>query len=200
MKISTNTKYLSKNIISSYLINIFHKNIINILKNDINETDKIIDIGSGEGVIYSSISSEKMFLLDIDVNELRCARENVPNAKVIVGDICNLPYKERVSNIVTCFEVLEHVPNYKRALKEIFRISNKYCIISIPNEPLWRILNIMRGAYWENLGNTPGHINHWNKKQIINTIKQSKNVRIKKIYTPIPWILLLIEVINKSPD
>ena len=34
----------------------------------------------------------------------------------------------------------------------------------MPREPLWRGLNMARGAYLKDLGNTPGHVNHWSKR------------------------------------
>ena len=49
-------------------------------------------------------------------------------------DIQNLSFKSNFFNLITCTEVLEHVPNYKLALKEVFRVLNAdgYFIFTVP--------------------------------------------------------------------
>ncbi len=44
------------------------------------------------------------------------------------------------------------------------------CWSSVPREPLWRGLNMARGAYWGALGNTPGHLNHWSQADVRRTL------------------------------
>ena len=39
-----------------------------------------------------------------------------------------------------------------------------HLLVSVPREPLWRALNMARGAYVRELGNTPGHVNHWSRR------------------------------------
>ena len=41
-----------------------------------------------------------------------------------------------------------------------------HLLVSVPREPLWRALNVARGAYLRELGNTPGHVNHWSKRGV----------------------------------
>lgn len=49
-------------------------------------------------------------------------------------DIQKLSFKNNFFNLITCTEVLEHVPNYKQALKEVSRVLNAggYFIFTIP--------------------------------------------------------------------
>jgi hypothetical protein len=49
-------------------------------------------------------------------------------------DIQKFTFKNSFFNLVTCTEVLEHVPNYKKALKEVFRVLNAggYFIFTVP--------------------------------------------------------------------
>jgi hypothetical protein len=85
--------------------------------------------------------------------------------------------------------VLEHLENYEMALQELFRVSRNYVIIAVPNEPLWRFLNLARLKYLKDWGNTPGHINHWSAASLAGLI--SKYGQVIKIYRPMPWIILL---------
>ncbi|MBO7634213.1 MAG: hypothetical protein J6S72_07510, partial [Lachnospiraceae bacterium] len=81
-----------------------------------------------------------------------------------------------------------------KALKELERVSAKYILVTVPNEPLWRILNMVRGAYLKDFGNTPGHIQHWNKRQFIKMIRANTKLRIVKFQKALPWLQMLLEV------
>lgn len=89
---------------------------------------------------------------------------------------------------VLLLEVLEHLEDYDTALTEIFRVAAEDVIISVPNEPLWRVLNFARGKYWRDWGNTPGHLNHWSKKQFIKLIQQHGDVI--SVQNPLPWTII----------
>lgn len=91
-------------------------------------------------------------------------------------------------DLVLLLEVLEHLDDFETALAEIFRVAKHSVVVSVPNEPLWRTLNFMRGKYWSNLGNTPGHINHWSRNELIKLVSQYGN--IQAVYKPIPWTII----------
>jgi hypothetical protein len=67
-------------------------------------------------------------------------------------------------------------------------ITKKDLILSVPNEPIWHILNMLRGKYLSALGNTPGHYQHWSKNQFIKFV--SKYAEIIEVKTPLPWTLI----------
>lgn len=99
---------------------------------------------------------------------------------------------QRQTNQFDCvmlLEVLEHLEDYELALSEIFRVAEKHVIVSVPNEPLWRILNFMRGKYWSDLGNTPGHINHWSPSALKNLV--ARHGEIVQVLKPMPWTIIL---------
>ena len=83
---------------------------------------------------------------------------------------------------------MEHLENPEKALSELARITKKYVIISTPNEPIWRILNCVRGKYIKDFGNTPGHINHWSSKSLKKMI--SKYFKIIEVKKPLPWTIV----------
>lgn len=53
----------------------------------------------------------------------------------VVGSALNIPLKDNSFDVVACYEVLEHLlyENFGRALSEIFRVSNSYAILSLPD-------------------------------------------------------------------
>ena len=57
-------------------------------------------------------------------------------------------------------------PSPEATLAEMARVARRHLLVSVPREPLWRGLNMARGAYLRDLGNTPGHVNHWSKRGV----------------------------------
>jgi hypothetical protein len=89
---------------------------------------------------------------------------------------------------IGCGEVLEHLTEPEKALLKLISITKKDLILSVPNEPIWHILNMLRGKYLTALGNTPGHFQHWSKSEFVNFV--SKHADIIDVKTPLPWILV----------
>ena len=75
-----------------------------------------------------------------------------------------LPFADGEFDLAAAIEVLEHVPDPERAVAEMARVARRHLLVSVPREPLWRALNVARGAYLRELGNTPGHVNHFSKR------------------------------------
>jgi SAM-dependent methyltransferase len=68
------------------------------------------------------------------------------------------PFADGEFALATAIEVLEHVPDPEGTLAEMARVARGgHVLVSVPREPLWRALNVARGAYLRDLGNTPGH-------------------------------------------
>lgn len=97
------------------------------------------------------------------------------------------------ADLVICCEVLEHLAEPERALRRLARLEARVYIFSVPREPIWRMLNMLRGKYWRQLGNTPGHLNHWSKGGFMELIAGS-GFRIKRVRTPLPWTMLTAEL------
>ena len=93
-------------------------------------------------------------------------------------------------------EVLEHVERPGQALREIARVSKHYSLISVPREPIWRLLNIIRMSYLKSLGNTPGHIQHWTTREFKNLLEEQFN--IVAFRSPFPWNMALCQKKSKS--
>ena len=94
--------------------------------------------------------------------------------------------------MVLCCEVLEHLEEPGKALKELIRVTKKYIIVSVPREPIWRCLNMDRGKYLKVLGNTPGHIQHWGSKKFVAFL-QEYDIKVVKTAHPLPWTMVLLE-------
>jgi hypothetical protein len=51
-------------------------------------------------------------------------------------------------------------------------------------------VNFCRGKYVKDLGNTPGHVNHWSKASFIKMLSQHGDVTEAR--SPFPWTMLLV--------
>jgi hypothetical protein len=84
---------------------------------------------------------------------------------------------------------LEHVPDPERALAVLAALARPHLIVSVPREPLWRVLNLARGRYWRDLGNTPGHLQHWSTLAFLDLLQD--HLEVLELRTPLPWTMAL---------
>ncbi len=175
-------KHRSKNPLVKYLMRKFHKVLFSSIKKTKART--ILDVGCGEGdttaLIKRKFPKIKIRALEYDKPTLKKAQKAHPKIDIGRGNIYKISSKNNSFDSVTALEVLEHLEKPEKAIKEAKRVSKKYCIFSVPYEPFWRIANIIRISYLPQLGNTPGHIQHWTKSGFRKMLeKHFKNVKIK---------------------
>jgi SAM-dependent methyltransferase len=106
--------------------------------------------------------------------------------------IYELPYKDNSFDLVICTEVLEHLDDPQKALQEMVRVSKKYLLLSVPNEPIFMLSNFLRGKNWSRWGNDIEHINHWSSSSFQSFVSSKKLEVIRKRH-PFPWTMLLVE-------
>ena len=94
--------------------------------------------------------------------------------------------------MVICTEVLEHLEFPEKAVEELKRVSRKYIVFSVPNEPFFILANLLRGRYIKNFGNHPEHINHWTFLGFEKFLKK-QGLTILKRKHPFAWTLLLVK-------
>ena len=163
-------KYNSKNPIHAILMMNFFRHINKLLSNMQYIPNNIFEAGCGEGYVnahiytYMSLVSKDNITYDAyDISEkvIKQAQIDFPKINFNVGNIYDTS-GDSYDLVVAC-EVLEHLEEPLLALKKLIDISKRYVFVSVPNEPLWRILNMARGAYISSFGNSPGHIQHWSE-------------------------------------
>jgi 2-polyprenyl-3-methyl-5-hydroxy-6-metoxy-1,4-benzoquinol methylase len=92
-------------------------------------------------------------------------------------------------DLVVCCEVLEHVERPAEALRALARLKPRAVILSVPREPIWRLLNVVRGKYLREFGNTPGHLNHWSPRSF-ERLLETHGFSVKERLNPFPWIMV----------
>jgi ubiquinone/menaquinone biosynthesis C-methylase UbiE len=154
----------------------------------------VLEVGCGEGLLAQHFVThgarpERFEATDVDTS--RIASDLDPIISVRQASIYELPYDDAEFDLVVCCEVLEHVERPADAFAELARVAAKRVLVSTPWEPLWRILNVMRGRYLRELGNTPGHIQHFTRAELERLASTSLRVLARR--RPIPWTILLGE-------
>lgn len=187
-------KYNSKNFIVRKLMQGFEVSLMNLVYRA--NPNTIHEIGCGEGfwVLRWQKLGFKARGCDFSSRVIEIARENAVgrNQSASLFSTCSiyeLSSEVDSADLVVCCEVLEHLDQPVEGLIALQKIVGQHLIISVPNEPIWRFLNLARGKYIADLGNTPGHIQHWSKGGFVSLI--SKYFEILDIKTPLPWTMLL---------
>jgi ubiquinone/menaquinone biosynthesis C-methylase UbiE len=184
-------KYTSKNPIQRFLINNFQKTLFLCLDNL--EVKSVLDVGCGEGFILSEFKNRNIgdYLEGFDFSEeaLNTGKKLFPYLSLKKGDIYSMPYENSSFDLVICTEVMEHLEEPDKALDEIVRVSKKYCLFSVPNEPIFMMSNLLRGKNICRWGNDIDHRQHWSSRDFENIVKRKLDVLTVK--RPFPWTIVL---------
>src|SRR3954462_4770075 len=154
-------------------------------------------VGGGEAALPHQWAQkpgmQRIVGLDLDDPQLHEAwkTRQHPCLEYVVMKAENLPFADSEFEVATAIEVLEHVPDPEHTVSEMARIASKWLLVSVPREPLWRGLNMARGAYLKDLGNTPGHLNHWSKRSFVALL--SRDGEVVEARSPFPWTMLLVK-------
>ena len=180
-------KYINKN----PLINLVISNFVNQVKQLVYSEDinNILDAGCGEGFIINSLKTKHLIGIDISENALTIAKKNNPGCMLCKGNIYGLPFKKNSFDLVIVLEVLEHLDDFEIAINEIKRVAVKYCLFSVPNEPYFKLMNLLRGKNITRFGNDIEHVQSWSANDFVLLLK--KHFEVVSIKTPFPWTLVL---------
>lgn len=155
----------------------------------------VLDVGCGEGVVTERLAKllPSATVLGVDADEAHLGEEwrrrDAPNLSFAAGSAYELPFAEASFDLVCAIEVLEHLERPRNALAEMSRVASRALLLSVPNEPSWRISHLLAGKNVRALGNTPGHINHWSRRAFADLV--SDFGRLETVEGLFPWTLVV---------
>jgi 2-polyprenyl-3-methyl-5-hydroxy-6-metoxy-1,4-benzoquinol methylase len=158
----------------------------------------LLDVGCGEGVLVhrwaQRLPHARVVGIDLEEPSIQAGWEQrqAPNLEYRAMPAEHLPFAEGEFELASAIEVLEHVPDPNHTLSEMARCASRHLLVSVPREPLWRGLNMARGAYLADLGNTPGHLNHWSKRSFVAVL--ARYGEVAEVRSPFPWTMLLVRL------
>ncbi|MEA2126529.1 MAG: hypothetical protein QOI80_3311 [Solirubrobacteraceae bacterium] len=163
------------------------------------DPQSLLDVGCGEGVLTHRWATElappkRVVGIDLEdpVLEAEWRERAAPNLEYRVMKAEHLPFADGEFDVAAAIEVLEHVPDPAHTVAEMARVAQRHLLVSVPREPVWRLMNLARGAYVRDLGNTPGHVNHWSKAAFVRLLSQHGTV--VEARSPFPWTMLLVRL------
>jgi SAM-dependent methyltransferase len=184
-------KYTTRNPIARRLVD----NFLTTLHRLVHATGarEIHEVGCGEGHLSILLAADGLRVRGCDLAPGAIAaarRESAARGLAIpfaLADLYDLEPERDGAPLVLCCEVLEHLPEPRRALAVLARLARPHLIVSVPREPLWRVLNLARGRYWGDLGNTPGHLQHWSAPAFLALLQEQ--LEVVELRTPLPWTI-----------
>jgi len=147
------------------------------------DTQSILDVGCGSGFFVNSLICmlPKRFTrvvgLDLSPEALKHVR-----IEKIRGTITELPFDDESFDLVTCFEVLEHLrqPDFEKGISELQRVSKKYILVSVPNEErLLKLLVMCPKCYC--CFNPSFHVRSFDKRRLVNLFDKFQLIECKEI-------------------
>ena len=157
----------------------------------------VLEVGCGEGELSMRLAARghRVRGCDVSADVIDEARGRARSAGLAVEfwqcDIQDLTEQD-AAPLVICCEVLEHLRDPQAGLERLALLARPWLIVSVPREPLWRAMNMARGKYLGQLGNTPGHLNHWGRGAFLSQLRERFD--IVETASPVPWTMALCKV------
>ena len=157
----------------------------------------VVDVGIGEGLCLDRLLTALdatggrdpgACIVGIEYRHDKAeVASELKGVDVAVGDAGMLPFPDASADLVTCIEVLEHLPTVAPAVAELARVAKDRCIVSVPYEPWFRLGNLGRGKNVARLGNDPEHVQWFTPPRLRRALEASfDEVRVVRAF---PWIV-----------
>jgi SAM-dependent methyltransferase len=192
--------------VGRFLLNGYFHAVDSLVKAcDVTERKKVkaIEIGCGEGFSTQRLrdllpANVTLYASEFVEDLVPKAQKRNPSVKVTQESIYETKHADNSFDLIFLLEVLEHLDYPDQALQELARIlkPDGYLVLGVPREPLWCSLNMARGTYLKNFGNTPGHLNHWSSLMLRSFMaKHFGSVLARR--QPLPWTVVLAQKRSK---
>ena len=144
------------------------------------DVNTIIDVGCGNGFFLKTLedlNSYKLYGIEPSKNAIN---QNLSSLKLDEGTIDDIKFDDDFFDLVTCLEVIEHLPfkTYEKGLLELERISKKYIIISVPYQ---ETRNHVVCPYCDCHFNGTTHLKSFDDNKLVNLFNDSKLISLLKV-------------------
>lgn len=181
-------KYETSNPVARRLMRGFDEAMFRLL-DAIDPPGRILEVGCGEGFVARKLAERfpgaDILATDLSPEVVAFARDRHPEIEFRACSVYELDRLGGGFDLVVAAEVLEHLEDPGRGLRAIGEASAGSVFVSVPREPVWRVLNLLRGKYLRDLGNTPGHVQHWSTGAFLDFLGGEMEVAAHE--TPLPW-------------
>jgi ubiquinone/menaquinone biosynthesis C-methylase UbiE len=165
------------------------KNTLKTLGFDESKVERILDLGSGTGMILKVLEDYGVcYGTEISQTAINFLRERELN-RVIRADVNGpLPFKDNSFSLITCLDVLEHLEKDGELLVEMFRVCKPggYVFVTVP----------AFNFFWSPHDTALHHRRRYVRRQLLGHIRSLKGKVIKVSYYNM-FLSLPIAVVRK---
>lgn len=188
--VGSNGKYQTRNLIARWLLRGFDSAVAGCVA--AGQPATVLEIGCGEAHVTEIILNAgaiSVLATDISVSliEENAARLLDPRVTFRTADLFSMKIEHKY-DLVVCCEVLEHLEDPEGALDILYDLDARDYVLSVPREPLWRFMNMCRGAYISDFGNSPGHIKHFSQRSFLKLV--GRKFVVHELRAPLPWTVV----------
>ena len=188
-------KYKSKNFVKRHFVKKFLEEVGKVVEEK--GVEEVVDVGCGEGQTIKYLRSNTLGLkfigFDLWEKAVKESRRENPGVDFIVGDIYEVDKllgKGRV-DLVMCLEVLEHLEEPGKAMEAMGRVDSVGYLFSVPNEPFFRVGNLVMLKNVTRFGNDVDHRQKWSKGEFYKFV--SRYFKVRKILISSFWTIVYAE-------
>lgn len=134
---------------------------------------RVLDAGCGDGVLSFRLVNDGFMVVAADAARKCIAymQQKIKRLHLQTSieaeciDLANLPYKVKTFDAVTCGEVLEHIADDTRVIKQFFRVLKPggVCIITTPGKP----------HMWHEIDDISGHVRRYTRSELMDKFRQT---------------------------
>ena len=152
----------------------------------------MLDAGCGTGVLLQKIHEKyphvKLTGSEYSGQGLEFARKRLPDSEFMTMDLSKQSLDQKF-DLITCIDVLEHIPDDRGALRNLFQMSGKYVILSVPLGPLFK-------EEAERLG----HVHGYSRQEFEEKIREAGFEILRVIQWGFPFYNLHRRFANRIPQ
>jgi len=153
--------------------------------------DTVLDAGCGTGILLKQISDVyprvKLTGSEFSSEGIEFAKKRLPDADFQVLDLSKEPLNRKF-DLITCIDVVEHIPDDRTALKNLRSMTAKYLIISVP---LGKLLKVEAERM--------GHVHGYGRREFETKLREAGFEIIKAIQWGFPFYNLHRRFVNALP-
>jgi 2-polyprenyl-3-methyl-5-hydroxy-6-metoxy-1,4-benzoquinol methylase len=190
-------KHESANPVQRKLIRAFHDRVVAFVQ--CAEPACILEVGCGEGYVLAELQragiDAELIGVDLSASAIQAARRRLaPPAELHIGDAreTRMSFSGRRPDLVIMLEVLEHLEHPDAMLDDLAALTTRYVLLSVPREPLFRSMNLLRLKNVRHFGNDPEHINNWSARAFADLVARRFDI-VARAY-PFPWTMVLARI------
>ncbi len=126
---------------------------------------KLLDIGAATGFFMKIAKTRGFSVSGIEISAFAAQKGRKEGLEIVTGDLIEHKYGNESFDVITMFDVLEHVPDPKAIIFEVRRILKKDGLLLVNTPDAESLLAKILGKNWH-LIMPPEHINYFSPKNL----------------------------------